>query len=411
MEKVYSNHNRFKLLNSIMQKESNYFIACLDVIKFREINDKYGVLEGDKVLKEIIEYIDSLDKSTNYKVESCIYEKDIIIITIDCSDEDKVKEIIEKIVFNKYYYELRFRVGYRQINNSEEVIAFIENAKNIIRNKKYEALYTIDNTFNLVKDIERYVRIKDYILNNKEDFFYLVYQPKVSVKTKRVESCEVLSRCRNKELGNIFPSEFLPIITDLNYQYEFDLFIFKTMCKEISDLKDYIRKFSVNFSVHTITKSNVSDEVLKLVEEYNVEPKDITIEILEDVCYDKNNIIYENINKLSNIGFNISIDDFGTGYSSYYRLASLKFSEIKIPREFLMLEQDLYNIENKNILSAIIEFCKKIECKVVSEGVETEKDNELMKKLGVDYIQGYFYSKPLEKSDFIEFILNFNYSS
>lgn len=409
MEKVYTTHNRFKLLNNIMNKKSNYFIACLDVINFREINDKYGILEGDKVLKEIIEYIDYLAKSKSYKVDSCIYEKDIIILTIDNSNENKVTKIIEQIVFNKYYYELRFRVGYKHINNSEEVISFIENAKNIIRNKKYEALYTIDNTFNLSKDIERYVKIKEYILNNKEEFFYLVYQPKVNVETKKVESCEVLSRCRNEELGNIFPSEFLPIIKDLNYQYEFDLFIFKTMCKEICDMKNYIRKFSVNFSVHTITNNNISDEVLKLVENYNIDPKDITIEILEDVCYEKNDVIYQNINKLSNLGFNISIDDFGTGYSSYYRLASLKFSEIKIPREFLMLEQDLYNTENKNILSAIIEFCKKIECKVVSEGVETEKDNELMKRLGVDYIQGYFYSKPLEKLDFLEFILKFNY--
>lgn len=161
------------------------------------------------------------------------------------------------------------------------------------------------------------------------------------------------------------------------------------MCKEIVDMKQYIRKFSINSSVHSMTRKDIVDKLLNLVGEYSIETSDITIEILEDVCSDKDNTIYENINKLYD-----------------YILAALKFLEINIPREFLILEQNFYSLKNKNILAAIIEFCKKIECKVVSEGIETEYDDKLMKNLGVDYIQGYFYSKHLEK---IDFILKFNY--
>lgn len=410
MEKVYNEHNRFKFLNSIKNKESKYFIACLDIIKFREINDKYGILEGDKILKEIIKYTEYLDERAEYKIECCIYEKDVILISIESIDENEVIKIISQIVLNKYSYKIQFRAGYRKINDSKEMVDFIENVNVIIKNKKYEVIDEVSSNLDLSKDIEKCIKIKECITGKEEGFFYLVYQPKINVNTKKIESCEVLSRCRNEELGNIFPSEFLPIINELNYQYEFDLFIFETMCKEIANMKKYIRKFSINFSISSMTKMNIVDKLLDLVGKYSIEPSDITIEILEDLCCDQDNTIYNNINKLVDYGFNISIDDFGTGYSSYYRLAALRSSEIKIPREFLLLEDNFNNIENKNILSAIIEFCKKMEYKIVSEGVETKEDDEFMKNLGVDYIQGYFYSKPLEKLDFIDFILNFNRS-
>lgn len=109
------------------------------------------------------------------------------------------------------------------------------------------------------------------------------------------------------------------------------------MCKEIVDMKQYIRKFSINSSVHSMTRKDIVDKLLNLVGEYSIETSDITIEILEDVCSDKDNIIYENINKLYD-----------------YILAALKFLEINIPREFLILEQNFYSLKNKNILAAII---------------------------------------------------------
>lgn len=408
MEKLCGDRNGFKFLNNIKYKNNKCFIVCLNIIKVREVYDKYGILEENKVLKEIIKYTEYLDKKLNCKIESYIYEKDIIVITIDSIDENEIIKIINKIVLNKYAYKLKFRVGYRKINDLEEVVDFIEYVKVMIRNKKYEVIEEANNNLDLSKDIERYIKIREYIIRNKEDFFYLVYQPKFTVSTEKIESCEVLSRCRNEELGNVFPSEFLPIIRNLDWQYEFDLCIFEIMCKEISDMKKYIRKFSVNFSLYSITRNNVVDKLIKLVEKYSIDPSDITIEILEDTCSYDEYLIYDNINKLSNYGFNISIDDFGTGYSSYYRLTELNFSELKIPREFLVLKSNNYNIKTKKILSAMVEFCKKIECKVVVEGVENEYDDKLMKSLGVDYIQGYFYSKPLEKREFIDFIMKFN---
>nr|WP_304285677.1 diguanylate cyclase [Clostridium paraputrificum] len=87
---MYNKNNRFKFLNSIKNKKSKYFIVCLDIIKFREINDKYGILEGDKLLKEVIEFIEYLDVNKSYKIESCIYEKDIILININSRDENEV---------------------------------------------------------------------------------------------------------------------------------------------------------------------------------------------------------------------------------------------------------------------------------------------------------------------------------
>lgn len=408
MDKLYYKQDRIKFLNIIEQKKSKYFIVYLNVINFKEIANKQGVFEEEKILKEIIQQIKYLDENTSYKFEGCIYEKDIILTILDSVEEFEVIDFINKIVLKNYSYDLNFRLGYRQVNNPGEAISLIENAKFILRSKKYEINNEVTDQFNLEKDIERYMKIKEGVIYDKENFFYLVYQPKFNVYSKKIESCEVLSRCENGQLGNVFPSEFLPIIKDLNYQYEFDLFVFETMCKEMSDIKQYMKNFSINFSIESLLQVDIVEALLKLTKKYTINPSDITIEILEDLFCEKNSLIYKNIDRLSDYGFNLSIDDFGIGYSSYYRLAAFKFSEIKIPREFLMIEQNNCYKDRKKILPAMIEFCKNLDCQIVSEGVETEQDDKLMKSLGVDYIQGYFYSKPLKKLDLIKFIEKFN---
>lgn len=255
------------------------------------------------------------------------------------------------------------------------------------------------------EDIYRYYRLRQDILSNSIDKFTIVYQPKVDLKNKKIISWEILSRWEHSEYGYIPPSEFLEIIKELDKEYEFDIHVFEKMCKDISITNCKKDTYSINISINTLKNKNIYDDMVRISKKYKVTPKQIILEILESDQIDKNESIIENINRLDREGYNISIDDFGTGYSSYYRLCTINFKEIKIPREFLPKLED-NNDKKVKILKGIVNMGKSLGCKIVIEGIETLEDHDLAINLDIDYGQGYLYSKPVTFIKYSEIINN-----
>lgn len=404
MKNLSGEHNRVALINEVKCKDNEYFIVCLDIISFRTINDMYGFMQGDLILKELINCIDNLN--INIEIKSFIYEKDIMNLVVDSTDENEIKQIVKQIVSNIFSYNIKFRCAYRKISDSSRAIEFVENINKVIRKCKYVVNNDKEFDFDSSYDLDEYTAIKQDLIGNDESFFYLVYQPKVEIKTGEIYSCEVLCRWNHPKLGLVKPNKFLPIIRNLNKDCRFDLNIFEMACKEIKSMSKYLKKFSVNMSINTIKEENIYEKIHSITEENNIKPVDVTLEVLEDIPTCDYNSVNKNIDELNRLGFIISIDDFGTGYSSYYRLSTLSFSEVKIPREFLMLNS---NDKHENILKAIIGIGKVLGCKIVIEGIETEDHKNKIMNSGADYIQGYYYSKPLKKYDFIKFLEEYNY--
>ncbi|MGL5348223.1 MAG: GGDEF domain-containing phosphodiesterase [Peptostreptococcaceae bacterium] len=402
MNKLYKNSDRYKFIE-ILEYRDEYYLVSIDIINFKSINDMFGFYNGDILLYQIIEYIESLSND-KFKLNVCRYESDIIMVMIDSIYEDDVFEIVNKIIYHTYKYDVDFRVGYKEMDSNSNLNRFLESITYVIKDKKYTVDKPFDKSFRLNDDIKKYFAIKQDIMFNNSSNFKLVYQPKISNKYKVINSCEVLSRWSNPKVGQSPPNEFLSIIKHLDKEVEFDLMIFEKACIELSGEEEIINKFSINVSIKSIVNNNFLNEIDKLLRKYNINSKNVTLEILEDIC-DYNHIeISKNIDRLVNLGFSISIDDFGTGYSSYSRLAGLNFSEVKIPREFLILESKSVVNRNKKILSGIVSMCRSLNCEIVIEGVETEEDIKLAQMLNIDYIQGYYYSKPLSKLDYIEFV-------
>ncbi|MGL5378854.1 GGDEF domain-containing phosphodiesterase [Clostridium sp.] len=406
MDKLYRNSNRYKFIENL-KSSKGYYLVCIDIINFRSINDKFSFHNGDKLLSEIIEYIGGF--STNsLNINSCRYENDIIMIMFECNCENDIFRCVDKITHHNYRYDINFRVGYIQINNINEVEHFLESIIYVIKDKKYTVDKSVDKSFKLNIDVEKYFAIKQDIMTNDSSNFNLVYQPKISNKDKHINSCEVLSRWSNAKVGESSPDEFLPIIKNLDKEVEFDLMIFEKACLEISEQKEIISKFSINISTKSISDYKFIEEIYLLANRYNIKCEDITLEILEDICVYNQVEILNNVEKLVKFGFSISIDDFGTGYSSYCRLAKLNFSEVKIPREFLIVEKKDDSRKNKEILTGIVSLCRSLNCSIVIEGVETEENLKLAQLLNIDYIQGYYYSMPLNKIEYVEFINEYN---
>ena len=146
-------------------------------------------------------------------------------------------------------------------------------------------------------------------------------------------------------------------------------------------------------------KEKTADEIMKLEE---VHPKEINLEITESSTLNQRNILLENMNRLMNMGCGFSLDDFGTGESNLNYIVDMPVNIVKFDRS--MVQDYFTNKRAEIVMRATVGMIKDLGLKIVAEGVETEEQVEGIKQLGIDYIQGYYYSKPLSKEDFIQFI-------
>ncbi|MCR8746008.1 EAL domain-containing protein [Romboutsia lituseburensis] len=254
----------------------------------------------------------------------------------------------------------------------------------------------------------KHLELKKNILkskNIKEAGFTLVYQPKINLENKHVISWEVLSRWEHKKYGFISPIEFIKIIKELEMEYQFDIYVLEEVYEDISTINGDSNTYSINISTNTLKIKNIDKEIIDITKRYNINPKNITFEVVETSDIESYDLITDTINNLNNIGFSISIDDFGTGYSSYYRLCNMKFNEIKIPKEFL--PTDTTDKERKiKVLKSIVDMAKSLECKVVIEGIETIENHKLAKMLEIDYAQGFLYSHPISFEEYLNLMAN-----
>lgn len=392
-----------EFIEKLSSSRSLKYILCVDVVDFRIMNEIDVFLTEEVILGEIIEEI---NRYLAGKVSSkgCIYEKHTVLIALGDLDMQVVKNLICQVSKAHYTYDIKVRIAYMKLDCVIDMLECVESIPKVIKRDNYLFKQNENKDYNIEKDVYRYTIIKANLLSDMGEYFILLYQPKVDVKTKEITSCEVLSRWKHPILGVVSPDEFLSIVRELKLEYKFDLLIFEMACIEIKHMVGYIKKFSINISIKTALVEELGDKMYEIVMRHNIKPCDVTIEITEGMEEEEYEIISYHIDGLIQKGFKISIDDFGTGYSSYYRLSAIQFEEVKIPGEFLALAAQEDRNKNKIILEAIVGLCKKLNCQVVMEGVETLEDLKLTETLGVDSIQGYFYSKPVELEAYKKFV-------
>lgn len=404
MNQLHQKSNRYEFMNQLRTKQ-NYYLICLDIVDFKQINEKYRFENGDFVLLQIINRIRDLKEMTR-SLAVCRYDADLILIAVERATEAEVITLMNAVINYSYKYPLVFRAGYQHISNEHQFKHFFESVTYVIKYAKFCVAHSADQTHDLAGDIATYFAIKQDLTEQQGKYFQLVYQPKIASASQSVHSCEVLSRWVHPKVGVTMPDQFLPIIQHLNQEFAFDRLIFEKACQELSEDSSIPAVFSINICLQSLIQSDFWEFALNCAQKYRIPAQQITIEIIENVCEQNHEAVIANIQNLTAQGFRISIDDFGTGYSSYARLAAINFCEVKIPREFLLLEANNDQQRNQLILAGIISLCKVLDCEIVIEGVETPANVTLAQELGIDYLQGYYYSKPLPKQAYATFLAN-----
>ncbi|MDO4188902.1 MAG: EAL domain-containing protein [Lachnospiraceae bacterium] len=246
----------------------------------------------------------------------------------------------------------------------------------------------------------------DAIISNaiENDQFEVYYQPIYSNIDGHFNSAEALIRLNTKEYGFIRPDLFIPIAEETGAIHDIGMIVLEKVCKFIASDEykelglDYIE---VNLSVVQCMDQDLVKKVENICKKYNIDSSQINLEVTETATSFSQKQIVSNIVSLHDNGYQFSLDDFGTGYSNVVRIAFLPLHIVKLDRSFTWAES---NDDFKPIVEKTITMLKKMNMRIVVEGVETEDMLTRFRDYGCEYIQGYYFSKPLPKYDFIKFI-------
>ena len=403
--------NRFacgELMQDYIKHNERFTVVSVDLNNFKSINDTMGHHAGDKVLKEIADrwknLADSAKTGTVDFVARISGDEYLLIISEYGSEtalEDSLNaykaELEKKITIDDCDYYMTACFGYAQYPEHSDdyntLFAYADSALHEVKKsgsgsrvlKFSQDLLHAEKTL----EIERKIRTA---LNNNTIFFHL--QPQYDMNHK-LRGFEALARMKDDDGSFISPADFIPVAEKTGLIDRIDLRVFDLAAGFLNDISgaDSDLMLSVNVSVRHLMKNNFIEEMKKVLETHNIAPERIEVEITESIMIDSAEKALQRIDEIKQMGMKVAIDDFGTGYSSLSYLNSFPSDMLKIDKSFI--DQMNLSDSSKQYVAMIISIGHVLDLKVISEGVESADQVEVLKKIGCDYIQGYVWGRPV----------------
>ncbi|MGL5033292.1 MAG: putative bifunctional diguanylate cyclase/phosphodiesterase, partial [Microcystaceae cyanobacterium] len=232
----------------------------------------------------------------------------------------------------------------------------------------------------------------------KAQEFRIYFQPIMSLKNGQLAGFETLIRWQHPERGLVFPGEFIAIAEESGLILEIDLWVLEAVCQQLQQWQQQFKitvplMLSLNFSPLAVKQGDTLERVKKPLKDINFKPWQLKLEVTETAFMDTFGSHCELLKNLQSLGLEFCLDDFGTGHSSLSRLQQLPVHTLKIDRSFvLQLESEKTGV---TVIKTIINLAHDLGMSVVVEGIETESQEQTLKRLGCDYAQGFFFAKPL----------------
>ena len=279
------------------------------------------------------------------------------------------------------------------INKAVPSEAGVSDACEILSSDRYDMLVSMDSI------------ISSAIAENRLEVYY---QPIYSIAEKRFTSAEALIRLKDSKYGFVPPDLFIPEAEKNGSIHKIGSFVFESVCDLIASEEFEalgLHYIEINLSVVECMREMLADEIIETLAQFGVSHDKINLEITETFAASSQKVMEENIRKLTEAGIYFSLDDFGTGYSNMQSIALLPLAITKLDKTFASLEN---NERMTVVVEHSIDLIKALQMKIVVEGVETKEMLERFSSLGCEYIQGYYFSRPLPREDFVKFIKEHN---
>lgn len=288
--------------------------------------------------------------------------------------------------------------------NGRELLEIIEYAER--RNRKHLQSSFVQIDAELAEEMRRERRMEQQILDAiEQDRIVVYYQPIYSTEEQQFTSAEALVRILDENGKILPPADFIQIAEENGTILEIGRIVFEKVCRFFKEnhLEQYgIHYIEVNLSVVQCAYEQLAVEFISIMEKYELSPCYINLEITESASIQAKKTLLDNMKCLLNYGVQFSLDDFGTGQSNLNYIVDMPVSIVKFDRH--MTYSYFENGKARYVMDAAMHMIHGMELEIVSEGIETEKQFRIMEGLGINYIQGYYFSRPLPEQDFIELI-------
>lgn len=238
-----------------------------------------------------------------------------------------------------------------------------------------------------------------------EEQFIVYFQPKYSLNEECMVGAEALVRWIHPEWGFMSPGVFIPLFEKNGFIPHLDQYVWEKVCARLRDWKNKgyaIVPVSVNVSRADVYQMNLVETLVEITQKYEINPAYLHLEITESAYAENPGQIISTVNELRNLGFIIEMDDFGSGYSSLNMLNQMKMDILKLDMKFI--QNEMAKSVNQSILNYVISMSHGIGLSVVAEGVETREQLERLREIGCDYVQGYYFAKPMPGTEYEELL-------
>ncbi len=380
-------------------------LIMLAVDHLKLINESVSVKSGDDLLSTFSKRLRNCVRGTDIVGRLAGNQFAILLINVDGHEAvdhivDKIREsLTEPVTIDNHGFFLTASIGLsifpQHGSNIEELINRSASAMYSVKNLGgNSAVYYSDEMDVTVKNQLGMIKGLQTALDNNE--LQLHYQPKVNINTGSFNSVEVLLRWNHPQLGEVAPSDFIPIAEQSGIIGDLTSWILYKACHQCIEWQQSSLPpitIAVNVSGHQLQDRSIIDQIKLILQQTGMEAQLLEIEITESVLMQNPEIARSVLMELRNLGIKVSIDDFGTGYSSLAYLKLFPVNAIKIDRAFII---DVERSERYAALTAsIIKMGKTLNLKIIAEGVETLGQLEFLKEHDCDEVQGYLYSTPV----------------
>ena len=415
-------------LDRAKRTETNIGVLSIELRDFDTIIPTFGHNAVDEIIVAFVSKLKTVIRSTDltavvndneFMSRLTSNEYGVLLTDLDTSDEvlpvlSRLRRVMSEAftVDGKKIY-LGVTVGISLLQNSEDspktLLESASAARVAAREQSGKFSYVFaSNAFDLQS--REYIELETALHEAvATDAFEVVYQPKLSLKSHRIEGLEALIRWNHPEKDYISPDHFIPIAESCGLIHDISALVFKNALNQLRVWREAGRNdliLSINISALQLRDANLVLDILAALRKANVPANALELEITETSIIESPESAIILLNELRSSGVTISMDDFGTGYTSLALVTDLPLDSVKIDRSFI--SQISKTKRNQSVVESIINMSQSLDLKVVGEGIETQEQLAILDHLGCDEIQGYYISKPIGADKVLEFLQQYD---
>lgn len=399
------------LLNETDEQNKLLHVALFDIDRFKIINESFGSRVGNELMIQIKKRAEVLvpDSSIMFHPSGGLFG----LLFVDQSKEE-VFQLLRQLQqelqrpFRIYHHSIMLSISigcvfYPSATNSlEELFSRAESA--LFKGKRIGVGTIQFITKDMDEAFSRQIHIEKALYQALEEkHFYLEYQPKYDLQTDRLIGFEALLRWYHDELGQIPPSEFIPLAEEMALIVPINNWVILEAAKQLKKWQSLIEhplSMAVNISPNQFRSESFINTLRNIKQQFDLNPTDIILEITESLVMQQTEEIIARMDQIKSLDYRLSIDDFGTGFSSLQYLKSFPVDELKIDKVFL----DDWLSSKSHLLDVIVHLGKSLNLHVVAEGVETKEMLDHLKQTECDSFQGFLYAKPMKSDKIVDLL-------